>query len=111
MFSNDVCVSLLGLLPKHIQRTWAYPSSSVLHKKYPLISFFFIFRYQQTRKEEHKVNLKSLSNNTVLLVAPRQSAQSLPNPLSGKSITMQTLRHTHRLDLRLVGVLGGGIAE
>ena len=61
---------------------------------------------------EHKSNLKFRSKNkTALLVAPIESAQSLVYSLSGKDTTTQTLRLTHRLDLRLNDVLGNAIAE
>ena len=56
-----------------------------------------------------KTYLKLFSNNTALLVAPEQSAQSLPNSLLGKYTTMQTVTVIHRLDLTLVGVFGCAI--
>ena len=50
-------------------------------------------------------------HNTAQLVAPLSSTSSLPNSHAEGDTTMQTLRLTHRLDLRLVGVLGGRNAE
>ena len=74
--------------------------------------FLHCIRYHHTHTHEHKSNLKLQSkNNTALLVAPIESAQSLLYSLSGKDTTAQTLRLTHRLDLRLIGVLSGAIAE
>ena len=61
--------------------------------------------------KKHKANVKLHLDNTALLVAPLQSAQSLPNSLSGKDTAMQTLGLTHRLDPRFLCVLGGWIAE
>ena len=113
MFSKGVCISLIRLLPIRVQCTWACPSSNaVSHKKFPLVSFFIFIRYRHTPKKTRNQFEVALSNSTALLAAPLQSsAQSLPNSLSGKDITMQTLRLAHRLNLRLIDVLGGGIAE
>ena len=103
MFSKDVFVSLTRLFPKRVQRTWVCPSSSALsHKTFPLVCFFITIKYA-THIKLHKANLMLHSNCTALLVAPLQSAQSLPNSFSGKSTTMQFLR--------LAGVLGDSIAD
>ena len=68
-----------------------------------------------THSKQHEITRSqfkvALSNNTTLLVDLLQSVQNSPNLLSGKETTMQTLRLTHGLDLRLIGVLGGDIAE
>ena len=65
-----------------------------------------------TDSKEHKANLKFHSNNnTALLVTPQQSALSLPNEPSRKDTPMQTIRLTHRLDLRLIDISGGAIAK
>ena len=94
-----------------VQRTWAYLFSSVHTRSTHSFRFIIAIRHRYKHKQEHKPNLKLHSNNTALLVAPLFSAQSLPNSLSGKDTVIQTLRPTHRLDLRLVDVLGGGTAE
>ena len=74
--------------------------------------FLLCIIYRHTHKQEHnKANLNLHSNDIALLEAPLKSAQSLAYLLSGKDKTIQTLRPTHGLDLSLIGVLGGGIAE
>ena len=85
-------------------------SCAVSNKKFLLVSFFV--SDITTHTHEHKSNLKLQSkNNTALLVAPIESAQSLLYSLSGKDTTTQTLRLTHRLDLRLIDALGSAITE
>ena len=53
----------------------------------------------------------ALSNYTALRVDLLQSAQSSPNALSRKGIIVQTLRLSHKLNLKLIRVLDGGIVE
>lgn len=68
-------------------------------------------RHTHTIKK-HKVNLKFHSNSKAALVATTQSALSLPNYPSRKDTTiMQTSWLTHRMDLKLIGISGGVIAE
>ena len=45
------------------------------------------------------------------MVATLQSTSSLPKPEEGTDTTKQTLWLTNRLDLRIFGVLSGGITE
>ena len=74
-------------------------------------------KQQQQQQQQHQKNTKltylvlQSNNNAAPLIASIQSAQNLPYLLSGKDTTMQTLRLSHKLDLRLIGVSGGAIAE
>ena len=96
-----------------MQRTWVCltcSSNYVSLKKLLLFSLFIL--YIGRHKQDHNVHLKLQSNNnSALLVAPVEPAQSLLYSLSGEESTTQALRLTHRLDFRLIVVLGGAIAE
>ena len=74
VFSNDVRVSLTRPLPKHMKRIWSCPSSITQE-----LSIYFLLRYYWISPHHTKntPNLKLHSNNTALLVASIQSAQSL----------------------------------
>ena len=50
--SQKMPISFTQFLPKHVQRTWACPSSNVFsYKKFPLVSFFIFIRYRDTHKK------------------------------------------------------------
>ena len=99
----------IRLLPSRVQHASAYPGSSVSHNKFHLLYSLLVSSH--TNKST-KGNMKfhsqhsSTGSPTIVYFKPAQLSRRKKD-----TTIMQTHRFPHMLDLRLVGVLGGRIAE